>query len=292
MTERQLTRRAAEPVRGELQYLPPGIGGGALDCHSGHRGGAADMGTVVERRVVGVDRPIAYPLERQAEGLRRNPAKRSRGALADLDRRGIDDHPPGRKYLDQGLGMIGAAAILDPDREAHALPLRAVDRPGSAPSVTQAIDDHVETGKQIALDPAVAGLERFALREQVFAAELVWVDPKPPRDHVDLRFRGKARLGSAKPAEGSGRHRIGAHRASAGRDRLPAIRAGNAITGLDHGHRTRIGIGAAIELNFALPRCQPTVCHYTGFQHQYSGVFGQRQETLVEAEAQPYRAPR
>src|SRR5271169_348564 len=191
--------------------------------------------------MVGVDRPVAHPLERQAEDLRPDPAQRGRGALADLNGRGTDDRPPGGQHLDQRLVMIaGTAAILEADAEPHATPRRADAGRCNAPSVAEAIDNLVETGEQIAVHATVAGLERLADREQVPAAELVGVDTEPARDHVDLRLGGKARLGSAKPTERSGRHRIGAHRIGAGRDRRPAIGAGNAIAGLDDGHRARI----------------------------------------------------
>jgi hypothetical protein len=141
--------------------------------------------------------------------------------------------------------------------------------------VAQPRDDFVEPGQEIAVHAAVARLERLADGEQVPPAELIRVDPEPAGDHVDLRFRGKTRLRPAKAAERTRRHRAGAHRIGARRDRVPAIGAGDAIPGLDDGHRAGIAVGAAIELDLALPRGQSAVRGDAGAQGQDAGMLGQ-----------------
>src|SRR5438552_432662 len=106
--------------------------------------------------------------------------------------------------------VAGAAAVLDPNAEAHAARCLAGRRASGTVPIAEALDDLVEALRQVAVHAAVARLEGLTDREQVLAAKIIGVDPEPAGDHVDLRLRGEARLGSAKAAKRTGRHRIGA----------------------------------------------------------------------------------
>src|SRR5271169_4548180 len=122
--------------------------------------------------------------------------------------------------------VAGAAAILDPDADAHPARLQTLRRASNPLPIAEAFDDFVEPLCKVAVNAAVARSKRLAQGKQVFAAEIVGVYPQPPRNHVDLRFRRKARLGSAKAAKRPGRNRIGAHRISARRNGVPTIGTG------------------------------------------------------------------
>src|SRR5689334_19035658 len=114
--------------------------------------------------------------------------------------------------------IAGAAAILDPNAEAHPTRLRTLRRASHTLPIAEAFDDLVEPPCKVAIDPAVAWSKGLAKRKKVPAAEIIGVDPQPPRNHVDLRFRCKARLGSAKPAKRPSRNRIRAYRIGASRN--------------------------------------------------------------------------
>src|ERR1700680_3290610 len=117
--------------------------------------------------------------------------------------------------------VAGAAAILDPDAEAHPARLVTLRRASDTLTIAEALDDLVEPRCKVAVDAAVARSKRLAEGKQVFAAKVIGIDLQPPRNHVDLRFRRKARLGSAKAAKRPGRNRVGAHRVSARRNCVP-----------------------------------------------------------------------
>src|SRR5215471_11608293 len=189
--------------------------------------------------------------------------------------------------------MIGrTAAILYPDAEPHAA--RLVTLRGAPPMlpITKAFDDFVETASEVAVDGAVARLKRLADGKQVLAAKIIRIDPEPPCNHVNLRLRGETRLRSAKPAKRTGRNRVGTHRVGACRNCVPTIGAGDAVAGLDHRQRARVRIGAAVELNLALAGGQPPVLRDPRLQYQNPGMFGERQQTFVEAEAEAHRPAR
>ena len=65
IVERQLGRRAAEPLGGEFEDLVAGIGRRSHDGDAGDHGAAAGMRAIVEGRRVGVDRAVAHPIERE-----------------------------------------------------------------------------------------------------------------------------------------------------------------------------------------------------------------------------------
>src|SRR3984893_8432864 len=188
--------------------------------------------------------------------------------------------------------IAGAAAILDPDAEAHPARLVTLRRASNTLPIADAFDDLVKPFRKVAVNAAVAWSNRLARGEKVLAAEIIGVDPQPPRNHIDLRFRRKARLGSAKAAKRPGRNRIGAHRISARRNGVPTIGTGDAVSGLDHRQRARVRIGAAVELDLALAGGQPAVPGDPRFQYQDPGMFGQRQQAFVEAEAEAHRPAR
>src|ERR1700730_494718 len=188
--------------------------------------------------------------------------------------------------------VAGAAAILYPDAEAHAAHLVALRRASNALPIAEAFDDLVETAPKIAVNAAVTRLKRLADGKQVPTAEIIGVDPEPPRNHVDLRFRRKAGLGPTKTAKRAGRHRVGAHRVSARRHCVPPIGAGNAVSGLDHRKRAGVRIGAAIELDLALASGKPAILSDPGFQYQHRGMIRERQEALVQAETEAHRPTR
>src|SRR5271156_5855478 len=182
-----------------------------------------------------------------------------------------------------------AAAIPDPDAEAHPARLQTLRRASNTLPIAEAFDNLVEPLCNVAVNAAVARSKRLAQGKQVFA---VGVDPQPSRNHVDLRFRRKARLGSAKAAKRPGRNRIGAHRVSPRLNCVPTIGTGDAVSGLDHRQRARVRIGAAVELDLALAGSQPAVLGDPRFQPQDPGMFGERQQAFVEAEAEAPRPPR
>src|SRR6516162_772274 len=97
--------------------------------------------------------------------------------------------------------VAGAAAILDPNAEAHSPRLHTLRRASHTLPIAEAFDDLVQPPFKIAVDAAVARSKRLAKAEQIPAAEIIGVDPQPPRNHIDLRFRCEARLGSAKAAK-------------------------------------------------------------------------------------------
>src|SRR5215467_1415315 len=111
--------------------------------------------------------------------------------------------------------VAGAAAILDPDAEAHPARLMTLRRASGMLPIAEAFDDLVEPLCKVAVNAAVAQSKRLAQGKQILATKIIGVDPQSPRDHVDLRFRRKARLGSAKAAKRPRRNRVGAHRISA-----------------------------------------------------------------------------
>src|SRR5215472_11553470 len=119
--------------------------------------------------------------------------------------------------------VAGAAAILDPDAEAHPARLMTLRRASGTLPIAEAFDDLVEPLCKVAVNAAVAQSKRLAQGKQILATKIIGVDPQSPRDHVDLRFRRKARLGSAKAAKRPRRNRVGAHRISARRDCQPLL---------------------------------------------------------------------
>src|SRR5215469_1769241 len=188
--------------------------------------------------------------------------------------------------------VAGAAAILDPDAEAHPARLMTLRRASGMLPIAEAFDDLVEPLCKVAVNAAVAQSKRLAQGKQILATKIIGVDPQSPRDHVDLRFRRKARLGSAKAAKRPRRNRVGAHRISARRDCVPTIGTGDAVSGLDHRQRACVRIGAAVELDLALAGGQPPVLRDPRLQYQNPGMFGERQQTFVEAEAKAHRPAR
>src|SRR5216683_7802755 len=142
------------------------------------------MRAVVERRVVGVDCAVAHPLDREFQNLRGDAAQGRRCPLADLDGGGTDDRSSGGQQFDERLGMVaGAAAILYPDAEAHTARHVTLHRASNTLPVAEAFDDLVETAPKIAVNSAVTRLKRLADGKQVLAAEIIGVDPEPPRNH-------------------------------------------------------------------------------------------------------------
>src|SRR5215472_1322021 len=154
--------------------------------------------------------------------------------------------------------VAGAAAILDPDAEAHPARLMTLRRASGTLPIAEAFDDLVEPLCKVAVNAAVAQSKRLAQGKQILATKIIGVDPQSPRDHVDLRFRRKARLGSAKAAKRPGRNRVGANRISARRDCVPTIGTGDAVSGLDHRQRARVRIGAAV-VSTKIPACLVSV---------------------------------
>src|SRR5271165_7579346 len=130
--------------------------------------------------------------------------------------------------------VAGAAAILDPDAEAHPVRLITLRRASNTLPIAEAFDDLVEPLCKVAVDTAVARSKRLAQGKQVLAAKIIGIDPQPPRNHVDLGFRREARLGSTKTTKRPRRNRVGAHRVSTRRNCVPTIGTGDAVSGLDH----------------------------------------------------------
>src|SRR5258706_14693529 len=107
--------------------------------------------------------------------------------------------------------IAGAAAILDPDAEAHPARLVTLRRASNTLPMADAFDDLVEPFRKVAVNAAVAWSKRLARGEKVLAAEIMGVDPQPPRNHIDIGFRAQARVGCAKPAQRPGRNRVVCH---------------------------------------------------------------------------------
>ena len=119
--EDDVTGIAAEPLRSKQLDLAARVASGLLHRETGDERSAADMGAVVRRTVIGIDRGIGRTLQRQTEDIGGDPAKRGGRALPDLHQCGVDHDLATLRHADERLGMIaGAAGVLHSDRDANA----------------------------------------------------------------------------------------------------------------------------------------------------------------------------
>lgn len=87
--------------------------------------------------------------------------------------------------------VAGAAAILDPNAEAHPARLLTLRRASGTLPIAEAFDYLVEPLCKVAVNVAVARSKRLAQGKQILATKIIAVDPQSPRDHVDLRFQDR-----------------------------------------------------------------------------------------------------
>src|SRR6516225_7955790 len=80
--------------------------------------------------------------------------------------------------------VVGAAAILDPDAEAHPARLMTLRRASGTLPIAEAFDDLVEPLCKVAVNAAVARSKRLAQGKQILATKIIGIDPQSPRDHA------------------------------------------------------------------------------------------------------------
>src|SRR4051794_16830432 len=151
----------------------------------------------VERRVLGVDLCVFDGRKRPAEDLGGDPAKNRADPLSDLHGSSADQYLARMAYLDLRQRLVaGPSSILQADAQSDAPP-----PPLRRASIADESRGFDEPRIEVAIETTVTRRIRNALGQHVPAPKLQRVETQTARDHVDLRFRRKARLGATKSPE-------------------------------------------------------------------------------------------